>query len=74
MYSEEELQEISRRSDFYKKKEVAKFLLTRGVPRTKASMLKLFEFDDPSSESKESLNCLRGVVFVVHPQQIIIRD
>jgi hypothetical protein len=74
MFSEKELQEISRRSDFYKEKEVAKFLLTRGVPKNKASMLKLVELDDSSSDSKESLNCLKGVAFVVHPQQINIRD
>lgn len=74
MYSEKELQEISRRSDFYKKKEVAKFLLTHGTPRTKAAMLKLLEFDDQSSDAKESVNCLREVTFVVHPQQVNIWD
>lgn len=74
MYSEKELQDILRRSDFYKKKEVAKFLLTHGVPRTKGAMLKLLEFDERSSDANESLNCLRGVTFVVHPQQINIWD
>ena len=74
MYSEKELHEISRRSDFYKKKEVAKFLLTHGAPRTKAAMLKLLEFDDRSSDAEESLNCLREVTFVVHPQQVNIWD
>lgn len=74
MYSEKEFQDILRRSDFYKRKEVAKFLLTHGVPRSKTAMLKLFELDDRSSDAKESLDCLGGVTFVVHPQQVNIWD
>jgi hypothetical protein len=74
MYSEKELKDIGRRNDFYKKKDVAKFLLTHGAPRTKGAMLKLFELDEGSDDANETLNCLRNVTFVVHPQQINIWD
>ena len=74
MHSDKELQDILRRNNFYKKKEVAKFLMTHGVPRTKGAMLKLLEFDDAPGNAVESLNCLRNVTFMVHPQQINIWD
>jgi hypothetical protein len=77
MYSEKELKDILRRSNFYKKQEVAKFLLTHGVPRNKGAMLKLLSFDDDEEgprDATESSDCLRGVTFAVHPQQINIWD
>jgi hypothetical protein len=74
MYSEKELHDIGRRSEFYKKKEVARYLLAHGVPKTKGAMLKLMEFDNGTKDLKETLDCLRSVSFVVHPQQINIWD
>jgi hypothetical protein len=75
MYSENELADIRSRANFYNKKEVAKFLLAEGVPRTRQAMLKLVELANPRSNSiQESFDCLTNVAFIIHPQQINIRD
>lgn len=75
MYSENELKDIGRRSSFYNKKEVAKFLLAEGVPKTKQAMSKLIALENAGSSSiQKSFDCLRNVVFVIHPQQINVRD
>ena len=77
MYSEIQLQGIQRRNNFYKRKDVARLLITTGVPQNKKAMLKLtaLEANDGSPKAiQESYDCLTNVVFSVHPQQINIRD
>ena len=75
MYSEDELKEIQRRSNFYNMKEVAKFLLAVGVPKTRQAMMKLISLENAAGKNnQESLDCLEKVVFAVHPQQINVRD
>ena len=75
MYSDNELADIKRRDSFYNKKDVAKLLLAEGVPKTKQAMLKLLALANVGGTGiQESLDCLRNVVFVIHPQQINIRD
>ena len=73
MYSEKEQSDITRRTDFYGSKEVAKLLLKEGAPKTKKAMLKLFGLENKDT-TEESFNCIRNVTFVIHPQQINIRD
>jgi hypothetical protein len=77
MFSESELPEIQRRSNFYHKKEVARLLIASGIPRNKQAMLKLTALDetDGSDDSiRQAYDCLANVVFAVHPQQINVRD
>jgi hypothetical protein len=77
MFSENELADIQRRSNFYHKKEVARLLLANGIPKNKREMLKLTALEDTDGSIKalqKSFDCLRSVTFEVHPQQINIRD
>jgi hypothetical protein len=75
MYSDNELADIKRRDSFYNKKDVAKLLLSEGVPKNKQAMLKLLALANVGGAGiRESLDCLRNVVFIIHPQQINIRD
>ena len=71
-------EDVKRRTDFYNKPEVAKFLNKEGVPRTKralsAMMIAGGSTQDDSQAGSISYNCLNFVVFAVHPQQINIRD
>ena len=73
MYSEKEQKDMIRRADFYGNKEVAKLLLKDGAPKTKQAMLMLFGLENKDT-SEESFDCIRNVTFVIHPQQINIRD
>jgi hypothetical protein len=68
-----EIEEIARRKEFYNRPAVAKFLSKRGVPKSKKAMIELFSTGD-SKVDQESIDCLKQVAFVVHPQQINIRD
>jgi hypothetical protein len=77
MFSVSELDDIQRRDDFYHKKEVAKLLLTSGIPTNKREMARLTALEESNGSVKaleESYDCLRKVTFEVHPQQINIRD
>jgi hypothetical protein len=77
MYSEIELADIERRNKFYHKKEVAKYLISSGVPKSKQAMTRFTSLENSDQSSKalaQSNDCLRKVTFEVHPQQINIRD
>ncbi len=77
MNSEKELVEIRGRTEFYNKKEVGKFLLAKGVPRTKQEMLALIALEDAGTSQgaiQGDQSYLRMVSFEVHPQQINVRD
>ena len=69
---------IQRRTKFYNRLDVAKFLSKEGIPKSKKAMSALMLAGGSSaSESKvdsPSFDCLNYVVFAVHPQQINIRD
>lgn len=71
-------EDIKRRTDFYNKAEVAKYINKEGVPRTKravsAMMIAGGSTQDDSQPGSISYNCLNFVIFAVHPQQINIRD
>ena len=68
-----EIEEITRRKEFYNRPDVAKFLSKQGVPKNKKAMIELLSTGD-SKVDPESVDCLSHVVFAVHPQQINIRD
>jgi hypothetical protein len=71
-------EDIQRRTDFYNRADVAKFLSKEGVPRTTKAMSALLVAGGSSAKDSlpdsVSFNCLNFVVFAVHPQQINIRD
>lgn len=68
-----EIEEISKRREFYNSPEVVKFLSKHGVPKTKKAMLELLS-SGGSKPDPEMIEYLTRVVFSVHPQQINIRD
>jgi hypothetical protein len=75
--SDKELAEIQGRKNFYNRREVGKFLLAHGVPRTKQQTLSLIALD--TSEATDGSiprdhSYLGKVSFEIHPQQINIRD
>ena len=49
-------------------------LLTNGVPKSKQMMRALVSLDKVDVSDQETYDCLSNVNFVVHPQQINIRD
>ena len=69
---------IQRRTKFYNRPDVAKFLSKEGIPNSKKSMCALMIAGGSSvTESiagSPSFDCLNYVVFAVHPQQINISD
>jgi hypothetical protein len=71
-------EDIQRRTDFYNRPDVAKFLSKNGIPRTSRAMSDLMVAGGTAAMDSEkgsiSFNCLSFIVFAVHPQQINIRD
>ncbi len=68
-----EIEEISRRKEFYNRPDVVKFLSKQGVPKSKKAMMDMLSTGDPKLDQK-SIDCLMRVSFAVHPQQINIRE
>jgi hypothetical protein len=73
MNSEQELAEMKGRRNFYNKREVGKFLLANGVPRTKQQMSSLIALDTAGAMTDDR-SYLKLVSFEIHPQQINVRD
>ncbi|MDG6996314.1 MAG: hypothetical protein JRN52_10360 [Nitrososphaerota archaeon] len=68
-----EIDEVSKRREFYNRPEVVKFLSKHGVPKTKKAMIELLS-SGGSKPDPEMVDNLSQVIFSVHPQQINVRD
>jgi hypothetical protein len=80
-FKERETEDIARRTKFYNEREVARLISKHGVPKTKGARVEMItagaaesQTSEPVALTQELIDCLSYVSFVVHPQQINIRD
>ncbi len=71
--------DIAQRAKFYSEPDVARIIMKNGVPKSRKALEIMASEgsgvkDGSSAITQKLIDCLNFVIFIVHPQQINIRD
>jgi hypothetical protein len=71
--------DIAQRAKFYSEPDVARIIMKNGVPKSRKALEIMASEgsgakDGSSAVTQKLIDCLNFVIFIVHPQQINIRD